>query len=380
MSSPLLGLADGIGPDERDRAERLLERLPSLRVSEVRAEISASAWRTPEGRAWIEALLPRLAEKARVLPSFAPAPEYADFVDDAVSALGEWFDHVEIAASVDAESVESAAIRIWRHGKGTVLGGVEPSDADLLRSLGDRGMLARMDAVGIRARGGVSDPGDGWGAALLRLKQSLETVAPEAELWITEAGYSTWRHDEFNQVKAFLDLLDLPVRRIYWCAMEDRDPDAGADVRLTGFGLWTTAGHPKLLTRLWSRHGLDGVRETSRLAGAHPLRAARPVLITGGAGFVGTNLADRLLSEGRPVVLYDSLDRPGTEDNLRWLGEKHGENLEVVIADVRDRQALRPHVRRASAVFHLAAQVAVTSSLTDPAHDFEVNADRKSVV
>jgi CDP-paratose 2-epimerase len=98
------------------------------------------------------------------------------------------------------------------------------------------------------------------------------------------------------------------------------------------------------------------------------------ILITGGCGFVGTNLAHRFLSEGRRVCVFDDLSRPGVERNLHWLRETHGDELVVKIADVRDAAAVRDAVRRASHVFHLAAQVAVTTSLGDPIHDFDVNA------
>jgi CDP-paratose 2-epimerase len=60
--------------------------------------------------------------------------------------------------------------------------------------------------------------------------------------------------------------------------------------------------------------------------------------------------------------------------NLEWLQQRHGRRVETVIADVSDADALRETVRQASAVFHLAAQVAVTSSLDDPVSDFETNA------
>lgn len=102
--------------------------------------------------------------------------------------------------------------------------------------------------------------------------------------------------------------------------------------------------------------------------------ADRPVLITGGAGFVGTNVADRLLRSGRRVIVYDNLSRPGVEANLRWLRATHGSSVQVETADVRDERRLERVVRRAGAVYHFAAQVAVTTSLVDPAHDFEVNA------
>jgi len=99
----------------------------------------------------------------------------------------------------------------------------------------------------------------------------------------------------------------------------------------------------------------------------------RPVLITGGAGFIGCNLAHRLLSEGRPVVIFDNLSRDGVRRNLDWLRETHGRNVEAEIADVRDRAALRYAVRWCAQVYHFAAQVAVTSSLVNPRLDYEVN-------
>ncbi len=100
----------------------------------------------------------------------------------------------------------------------------------------------------------------------------------------------------------------------------------------------------------------------------------RGVLITGGAGFIGANLADRLLREGRRVLVFDSLTRPGTEQNLSWLQERHGDRLEFRQADVRDVQAVADAVGRAEQVYHFAAQVAVTSSLDAPFHDFDSNA------
>lgn len=97
-------------------------------------------------------------------------------------------------------------------------------------------------------------------------------------------------------------------------------------------------------------------------------------LITGGAGFIGVNLADRLLTQGKNVMVFDNLSRAGVENNLSWLKQKHGSNLQVTIADIRDKAAVAIAVAHAGQIFHFAAQVAVTSSLTDPFHDFEVNA------
>jgi CDP-paratose 2-epimerase len=100
---------------------------------------------------------------------------------------------------------------------------------------------------------------------------------------------------------------------------------------------------------------------------------SRLALVTGGAGFIGCNLVDRLARQGWRVRVLDALARPGVERNLAWLREQHGERVEPVIADVRDAAAVAAAVRDAEAVFHLAAQVAVTTSLVDPRADFEVN-------
>ncbi|HEX8226030.1 MAG TPA: SDR family NAD(P)-dependent oxidoreductase [Allosphingosinicella sp.] len=101
---------------------------------------------------------------------------------------------------------------------------------------------------------------------------------------------------------------------------------------------------------------------------------SRPVLITGGAGFIGSNLADRLAGEGFDVIIYDALARAGVERNLDWLLERHPRRISATVADIRDEERLGRAVREAGAIFHMAAQVAVTTSLEDPRDDFTVNA------
>jgi CDP-paratose 2-epimerase len=96
--------------------------------------------------------------------------------------------------------------------------------------------------------------------------------------------------------------------------------------------------------------------------------------VAGGAGFIGSNLAHRLLSAGTRVRILDDLSRPGVDRNLTWLAATHGPLLEPVLGDVRDGEVVARAVRGASAVFQCAAQVAVTTSLVDPLRDFEVNA------
>ncbi len=99
----------------------------------------------------------------------------------------------------------------------------------------------------------------------------------------------------------------------------------------------------------------------------------RPVLVTGGAGFIGCNLADRLAREGHDVLVYDALARAGVETNLAWLKERHPQKISVVIGDICDKALIADAASDASAVFHFAAQVAVTTSLTDPRDDFRTN-------
>ena len=134
-----------------------------------------------------------------------------------------------------------------------------------------------------------------------------------------------------------------------------------------------------------SEMGKDAREDQTRSSKAHRLPSTvgkvarnglkqRPILITGGAGFIGTNLAHRLLSSGQPVLLLDNFLRPGVEKNLHWLRETHGDLVQVEVPDVRNAAAIKSAVKRASQVFHFAAQVAVTTSLVEPIEDFEINA------
>jgi CDP-paratose 2-epimerase len=107
----------------------------------------------------------------------------------------------------------------------------------------------------------------------------------------------------------------------------------------------------------------------------------RLALVTGGAGFIATNIADRLLRDGWRVRLFDNLSRAGVDQNVRWLRSQypgrtvHGDpKVELVVGDVRDADAVRRAVAGVERVFHFAAQVAVTTSLVDPTLDFDVNA------
>ncbi len=105
-------------------------------------------------------------------------------------------------------------------------------------------------------------------------------------------------------------------------------------------------------------------------------RRPRSVLITGGAGFIGSNLAERLLSQPEVHVrIFDNLSRSGVAHNLDWLRSLPGNSrLSFLTGDVRDESAVVEAARDVTEIYHLAAQVAVTTSVADPRSDFEVNA------
>lgn len=97
------------------------------------------------------------------------------------------------------------------------------------------------------------------------------------------------------------------------------------------------------------------------------------IFVTGGAGFIGSNIAKSHLDKGDEVLVYDNLSRKGTEINLRWL-KKLGGNFKFVNGDVRNYSDVSKGIKNSDIVYHMAGQVAVTTSIVNPREDFEVNA------
>ncbi len=100
----------------------------------------------------------------------------------------------------------------------------------------------------------------------------------------------------------------------------------------------------------------------------------RRILITGGLGFIGSNYAAHCLARGWEVVAYDNFSRRGAEKNAAWLEPQGRGRLTIVGDDVRNLEALCAAMKDADVAAHLAAQVAVTTSVVDPREDFLVNA------
>ncbi len=105
------------------------------------------------------------------------------------------------------------------------------------------------------------------------------------------------------------------------------------------------------------------------------LTLAEDILITGGAGFIGVNLAHRLLGQGHRVRILDNLSRSGCEQNLEWLRTLHGpDSFILFVEDLADPDAVCRAAEGVTRIYHLGGQVAVTTSVAHPREDFNANA------
>ena len=100
----------------------------------------------------------------------------------------------------------------------------------------------------------------------------------------------------------------------------------------------------------------------------------RRVLITGGAGFIGSNLANHFIKKGEDVLVFDNFYRKGVHHNVHWLREEHGAGFQLIEGDVRDYPAVAKAVHDSDIICHVAGQTAVTTSVDAPREDFEINA------
>ncbi|MFW5760989.1 MAG: GDP-mannose 4,6-dehydratase [Cyclobacteriaceae bacterium] len=411
---PQIGILQWFHLGEYEQVKNTIEDLKALNVKHLRTGISWADWYTKAGREWYDWLIPALAEQFEILPCFLFTPpsigiepktssppknvqDYADVMDVIITRYGEYFDYIElwnepnnksewdftldVNWSKFAEMITRAAHWAQQRGKKTVLGGMSPIDASWLQLMFDYNLMDYIDVVGVHGFPDVFDSHwEGWKNNLERVEKVLQKNNSQPEIWITEAGYSTWQHDELKQMEKFMEILQAPATRIYWYSLHDLNPDRDTvdgfhlDDREYHFGLKKVDGKPKLLYRMWQSQGLKNIGNFyAKLNKITALPNQPYVLITGGAGFVGTNLAAFYLARGEKVVILDNLSRDGVENNVDWLQQNYGNNFRLLVADIRNPYVVKNAIFRASKVFHLAAQVAVTTSLNNPVEDFHIN-------
>lgn len=414
-SSPVLGILEWFRPGEYEEVKTAIADLKRLGISHLRTGISWADWYVEGTEEWYDWLFKKLEEQnIEILPCFLYTPPsigemektsappkdlkaYADFIDLMITKYGEHFEWVELWNEPNnkieydftldyswnkfATMITMAANWAKERGKKTLLGGMSPIDPNWLKMMVDQGVIEKIDAVGIHGFPHVFDQQwKGWDVNIKAVREVLENAGYDKEIWISEVGFSTWQNDEVKQYQEFKNVLNTNADRIYWYSLKDLHPKNATvggfhlDEREYFFGLKKTDGTKKLLYKLLAKDGVKNIHKQDYISKQYEIQDGEKYsLITGGAGFIGTNLATRLLSEGKKVMVYDSLFRDGVEENLQWLQKEHGDKLIIQIAGINETRILQNCVNHASEVYHLCAQVAVTSSVTNPIHDFHVN-------
>lgn len=401
------GFSEHFFVGEYERADRVVSAIHQAGFTSLRVDVSARDYYARGGTEWHEWLFRRIASELELLPCLAfsstaaDSPSrgvrvYADFVDTILTHHGKHFDYLELSSppppmSGDGvrdlwlRSTESltAILQATRGGWNVVLGTGAPGlpssggpsthpEFYWIRALCERGLLDQVSAVSLQ---GLHQPKT-WNRfqqLARRLQGVLDAHGARATLWLTEGGYPSSARNETLQARHLAAFLSVPAERHYWRSWQDR-PAVEAPLQDQRLGVVRADGRPKLVARLLqqdtaTRNACLMVEPISVRSAAHP-----PVVILGGAGFIGSNLAKSFLEDGEQVIVIDNLSRPGVEHNLRWLKSRYGDRLQAKLTDIREEPNLGEILRGVRAVVHLAAQVAVTTSLLDPLEDFDVNA------
>lgn len=408
------GILEWFRPGEYNQVKQALADLKKLGVTHLRTGISWAEWYAEGSQEWFDWMIPTLSKEVELLPCFLYTPpsigerertssppknlkDYADFLDAMITRYGDHFEWVELWNEPNnkleydftldyswnkfSKMIGMAAYWAKHRGKKTLLGGMSPIDPNWLQMMIEQGTLENIDAIGIHGFPHVFDQNwEGWDEHISSINEVLSRYDMKREIWITEAGFSTWQNDQVKQYQELKNALDTKAARLYWYSLKDLDPSKPTvggfhlDEREYHFGLRHANGSKKLLFKLLERKGIEGIFNHSYIQKRYTIEPElRYSLITGGAGFIGTNLAKKLLQEGKSVMIYDNLIRDGVEQNLQWLQENYHEKLIIQIADINESWLLKKCVNQATEVYHFCAQVAVTSSVENPEHDFELN-------
>lgn len=412
---PVFGILEWFHLNDKEHVEKAIQQFQELGIKELRTGISWADYHRPGGEQWLEWLIPKLAEHVQILPcllytppSVGIAPKtsspprkpefFAAFTDEILTNYGRYFDWVELwnepnnpseydyrldpGWDIFANLINWSAKEASKHNKKVLMGGMSPVDPGWLGYMFEKGVMDAIDAVGIHGFPGSFDTNwPGWPAVIDQIRNVIDYHNGEQKIWITEVGYSTWRNDEKEQVRQLSEAQKAPVERMYWYCINDLDPKKPTvegfhvDDREYHFGMVDSMGTPKLLYRMLKEYGVEQLENFEWITTPHITipSSEKSILITGGAGFIGTNLAHHFLKKGKNVTLMDNLRRPGVEKNIEWLKKTHPKNLNIRIADVENKFDVADAIADAEFVYHLAAQVAVTTSFEQPVHDFKTN-------
>lgn len=107
-----------------------------------------------------------------------------------------------------------------------------------------------------------------------------------------------------------------------------------------------------------------------------PTANRKRILVTGGAGFIGTNFVYHMVGKGHKVIVLDKLTYAGGRDNLELLGDK----VKLIVGDICDREAVKDAVKDMDWVVHFAAESHVTRSETDPELFYRVNVEGTKIM
>jgi len=377
------GVSVRLPPGRYSAAERSLDSAAAAGISRLRLQIQLDDWHLPGGRNWFRWLTLRAREQFQVVAALArPAMDTRDgpppvwtqqpdvfgqFVTQALTQLGgncEWLELSDPLGSSSWPDIsrESASLLA---GLGIpadcrlCLGGLPLNRTWLERAL-EQGLFNSFQALAFRSAGDVGNWAGNWRQGLAAARTARRQSGQE-QLWLTpdQLGASSGTSAMGQELAACSQLLESSVDQIYLPACADTQ-------RITG--------NPDLVSRI-RRSGGNPALQTARPRRQIHTLAARPEadLVIGGAGFIGSNLAARLAAANRQVVVLDNLSRPGTELNAAWLSKCYPDTIRMVLADIRDFDAVYDAVSGARRVFHLAGQVAVTTSLDQPHLDQSIN-------
>lgn len=399
-------MVEWLRPGEYERAESVIDDLRIVGCSRLRMEVSWADWHREGVADWYDWLLPRLSREVELLPCFHFTPPslgvqpaitspprepkaFADWLDLMITRYGVHFDYLELWNEpnnlsewdwrcdpdwlVFSEMIGGAAYWAKVCGKRTVLGGMSPIDPNWLRLMARRGVLDNIDVIGIHAfpaQDGVH--WRGWPEVIQDVREALASCGCTRPVWISETGYATWRHDDFEQAQWFVRAMDAPAERVYWYGLQDLDGSEATidgfhvDEREYHFGIKHANGGLKLLYRLLAGGGFSRVRDAVRTVRRVRPRAEGAAVVLGGAGFIGTALAGRLARTGVPVRVYDNFSGAASVDNLGRLDGAELTGVEVVAGDLRDTLTLNEILHDASVIYHLGAPVSAQACTEQP--------------